>query len=197
MDDISVHNKRSGLEFKVPKSKELDAWWDEFGSPDMRNVYENFGMEVFRRSSCLDGFNKFISDNNLKGKCCVEIGTLTGLTAVILSRYFKQVISIDVVDNPLRHQVIEFLKVKNVEFVVVGDNDHKAKVINDLKFDMAYCDGDHSHDAHKDYQMVKRGGRILFHEYWPLQPPVWNLVNKLKTTGTVISRGTMALWIAS
>ena len=27
--------------------------------------------------------------------------------------------------------------------------------------------------------LVKRCGRVLFHEYWPLQPPVWNLVNSL------------------
>jgi len=40
-------------------------------------------------------------------------------------------------------------------------------------------DGDHTNDTEEDFGLVKSCGRVLFHEYWPLQPAVWNLVNSL------------------
>ncbi|MFK5283878.1 hypothetical protein ACI3PL_30305, partial [Lacticaseibacillus paracasei] len=66
-----------------------------------------------------------------------------------------------------------------IEFHDVSDNAQKAAIVNRLDFDFAYMDGDHTHDTHEDWALVQRCGRVLFHEFWPLQAPVHNLVMSL------------------
>ena len=63
------------------------------------------------------------------GKTCVEIGTLKGLTAIVLARHFERVISIDIVDDPQKYEIAAMLNVRNVEFVNVRNNAEKAEVI--------------------------------------------------------------------
>ncbi len=197
--NVRLRNKDGGAadSHRISVTEHYDRWWQEFGSPDLRKVYENFGMELFRRSSCLDGFNAFVARTGFRGKRCVEIGTCHGLTAAVLSRYFDEVISIDIQPKPVKHEVIEFLGIKNVRFHDVKDNTEKFDLIHHAKFDAAYSDGDHTKDTKLDFDAVKKGGRVMFHECWPLQPHVWELVNGLRATGTVHSHGTYALWTAN
>jgi hypothetical protein len=84
---------------------------------------------------------------------------------------------------------------KNIRFITINDNAEKARVIKKLEFDAAYVDGDHARDTETDFALVKRCGRVLFHEYWKTQEPVRNLVDRLKTEGTVSTEGkALALW---
>lgn len=164
--------------------------------PQLLAVCKQFGIGVFRRSSVLEGFADFLSANKFGGRLCVEIGTCKGLTALVLARHFEQVISIDIVPDHDRETIAAFCGVTNIGFVTVHDNAEKAGVIRALDFDAAYIDGDHARDTVSDFGLVKRCGRVLFHEFWPAQPPVWDLVNGLKLAGSVVSQGKLALWTA-
>lgn len=153
-----------------------------FSSPLLNSILRHFGRTVFGRSSACMEFEGFLRRLEVRGKTCLEIGTMNGITAIVLSQFFDQVIcvSVDVERERLRkHEIIAYLGIKNITFHDVNDNDEKARVINALDFDFAYVDGDHARDTREDFALVKRCGRVLFHEYWPIQPTVWNLVNEL------------------
>jgi hypothetical protein len=82
-------------------------------------------------------------------------------------------------------------------FIDCADNAEKVARIERENFDFAYSDGDHHADTMLDFDLVRRCGRVLFHEYWPMQPPVWNLVNSLPR-GEVIKceHDCLAYWSA-
>lgn len=163
--------------------------------PVLLSVCKEFGIGVFRRSSVLEGFDEFLREQKFSGDRCMEIGTCNGLTALVLSRYFKEVVTIDVAPNNTKRAVAKFAGADNIKFVDVKNNAEKAKAIQALKFDAAYSDGDHARDAISDFELVKHSGRVLFHEFWEAQPAVVNLVHSLRS-GRITTKGKLALWIA-
>lgn len=171
-------------------------FWSLHSNDNLVKIYKHFGYGVFHRSSVLEWFGPFIAAHSFKGKRCVEIGTRKGLTAIVLSRYFDEVVTIDIKPDNARQAIADYAGIKNIRFVDVNDNAEKAKVIKGLKFDGAYVDGDHARDTETDFALVKRCGRVLFHEYWKTQEPVWNLVNRLNAQGKVVTEGKFALWTA-
>lgn len=162
--------------------------------PQLADVLREFGASVFRRSSVLEGFAEFLSDCSVSGKRCVEIGTCKGLTALVLARHFEEVVTIDVVADPERQEIAKFAGAGNILFVTSADNSAKARMIESLDFDFAYVDGDHARDTESDFALVERCKRVLFHEYWPAQPAVFNLVNRLAQRGKVGVSRKLALW---
>lgn len=164
------------------------------GDPQLMRVYRKFGPEVFRRSAVLEGFDGFVKAHGFAGKRCVEIGTCHGLTAIVLARYFDEVVTIDIEPFPLKHEIAAFLKVKNIAFIDVENNAAKAEVIKGLQFDAAFCDGDHAKDTARDFALVARCGRVLLHEHWEPQPPVIELVRSLRARSwKVVTAGKWAL----
>lgn len=182
-----------------------------FSNPRLNAVLKHFGKTAFGRSSACMEFESFLRQiavgatghglsmplathafqagddgrlvEDLKiGKTCLEIGTFHGITAVVLSQFFDQVLCVSV-DDPnaklLKEDIIHFLGIKNIAFHDARDNAEKAAFIKAATFDFCYQDGDHTNDTPADFALVKHCGRVLFHEFWPLQPPVWNLVNSL------------------
>lgn len=153
-----------------------------FSSPRLKAVMEKFGRTAFGRSSACMEFEAFLKRINAGGEHCLEIGTMHGITAIVLAQYFKQVSCVSVDVDPralLKHDICHYLGIKNITFYDVRNNEEKKRVIDTLSFDFCYQDGDHHSDTYTDFELVKRCGRVLFHEYWPIQPPVWNLVNRL------------------
>lgn len=174
-----------------------ERFWALHRNPDLVEVLKRFGIGVFRRSSVLEGFADFLSDNNVRGKTCVEIGTCKGLTAIVLSRFFERVISIDIVADEERKVIADHVGANNINFITVENNAHKAAVINGLiEFDAAYVDGDHARDTESDFELVRRAGRVVFHEHWAAQPDVLALVQRERATGNVATKGKLALWTA-
>lgn len=177
-----------------------DRFWDRvaalLSNPDLMRVYHAFGPRVFRRSSVLEGLEAFLEANGVRGRRCVEIGTCKGLTAILLARRFDEVVTIDVVPDPERAAVAAAAGVGNVRFVTVADNAAKAAAIEALDFDCAYVDGDHARDTESDFALVRRCGRVLFHEHWPAQRPVVALVDRLRASSHVVAQGKLALWRA-
>jgi SAM-dependent methyltransferase len=161
-----------------------------FACPVLLDIYRTFGGAVFRRSSVFHGLPQFLDQQRIVGRTCLEIGSWNGLSAAVLARHFARVISIDVVDNPVKHDIARRFGLK-IEFNVLRA-DIQATAIAQLDFDFAYLDGDHAHRTPEDFAAVRRCGRVLFHEYWRAQPPVFDLVNSL---GPVVAGGTcFALW---
>lgn len=153
-----------------------------FASPLLKAIFKKFGRTAFGRSSACMEFESFLKRIDAKGDCCLEIGTMHGITAVVLSQYFKQVVcvSVDVQPHKLfKHDIVHYLGIKNITFYDVKNNEEKERLVKTLKFDFAYVDGDHARDTHLDFGLVKHCGHVLLHEAWPLQPAVWNLVNSM------------------
>lgn len=177
------------------EKKFYERFWALLSDAQLMAVFARFGPSAFRRSSVLEGFESFIREQpSFRGECCVEIGTLKGLTALVLSRYFDRVVSIDIKDDPVKYEIAQMLGVQNVEFVNVTSNAGKANIIRALRFDGAYVDGDHTNDTETDFELVKHTGRVLFHEQWDAQPAVVRLVNRIG--GRVQQSGKFALWTA-
>ena len=153
-----------------------------FSNPLMRAIMKEFGRDAFARSSACMEFEAFLKRIGAGGKTCLEIGTYHGITAVLLSQYFEQVICVSIDDDPkklMKREIVSFLGIDNVEFLQIIDNKHKAEVVQRLDFDFAYMDGDHTHDTLSDWGLVNKCGRVLMHEAWPIQSPTWNLANSL------------------
>lgn len=173
------------------EKKFYERFWALLRNRDLMRVFETYGPEAFRRSSVLEGFEAFIDQNGFMGTTCVEIGTLNGLTAVVLARRFERVVSIDIVDSARKREIVDLLGIGNIDFVNVRDNAEKASIVDGLQFDAAYVDGDHTNDTATDFALVKRCGRVLFHEHWSAQPAVIDLVAGLNN---VVAAGKLALW---
>jgi hypothetical protein len=153
-----------------------------FSNPRLNAVLKKFGKMAFARSSACMEFEQFLNRIGVHGESCLEIGTYQGITALVLSQFFDQVTCVSVDDDPrriIKHDIVNYLGIENITFHDVKNNAEKAQLIKSLKFDFAYVDGDHVNDSHLDFSLVEHCGRVLFHEYWPLQAPVWNLVNSL------------------
>jgi hypothetical protein len=153
-----------------------------FSDPMMRAILDRFGNVAFGRSSACMEFLPFIRKLGIGGGRALEIGTYHGVTAVLLSQFFEEVVAVSIDTQPerlLRERICEALGITNVRFIACSSNAEKARVIESFDFDFCYSDGDHTNDARADFELVRRCGRVLFHEYWPLQVPVWNLVNSL------------------
>lgn len=164
--------------------------------PQLLAIFNEFGGEPFRRSSIFHGLDSFLRECEVRGRLCFEIGTWNGLTALILSRFFDQVVTVDIAHNPLKHDILKFAGVKNVTCIDIADNDEKAAVARDLDFDFAYLDGDHANDTETDWNLTKRCGAVLMHEAWPWQEPVFELVNRLPPTQVTLGGAGLALWRA-
>ncbi len=173
---------RSGDDQKITE----DITFGAFSNPRLNAVLKHFGKTAFGRSAACMEFEAFIKRMQASGAklggTCLEIGTFHGITAVILSQFFDRVICVSLDDNKaklMKHDIVKFLGIDNIRFFDIANNDEKVKLVNQMDFDFCYSDGDHTNDTLLDFDLVKRCGRVLFHEYWPIQVPVWNLVNSL------------------
>lgn len=164
------------------------------GDDALRAVYQRFGIAAFRRSAVLKGLAKFLTEQGVRGARCFEIGTWNGLTAAVLSRFFDEVVTVDIAHNGLKHNVLAYLDIKNVRCVDIGSNEEKAAVASRLEFDFAFLDGNHAKDTEADWELARRCGRVLFDEAWPFQPPVWQLVNSLPPEQVTYGGAGLAIW---
>ena len=144
---------------------------------DFLNVYKKFGITVFSRTSIFDGLDKLLDEIQPEG-VCVEIGTRFGLTSILLSGYFDKVYTIDIDPNTKKNQILAYLGINNVEIFNVRDNEEKAHILKDKKFNFAYIDGDHKNDTLSDFELVKHCGNVIFHEYGTSNE-VTNFVNSM------------------
>jgi len=176
-------NERVQPDVELRTELDVDAIaFGPFSNPYMKAIMKKFGKSAFGRSSACAEFESFLKQIRAGGKCCLEIGTFYGITAVILSQFFDRVlcVSIDLdSDKMMKRKIVEHLGITNISFYDAKNNAEKAAFIHAAPFDFCYQDGDHTNDTLTDFALVRHCGRVLFHEYWPLQPSVWGLVNSL------------------
>lgn len=184
-----------GPEWTLAMEKKLcDRVQVVLSDPRMTLVLQAFGAEVFRRSSIFHGLDAFLDESGVRGGTCFEIGTWNGLTAIVLSRYFDRVITVDIAHNAMKHEIIARLGIDNIRCFDVADNADKARIAAAHDFDFAYLDGDHAHDTEADFALVEHCGRVLFHEVWPFQKPVWSRVHRLLPSEVTFGGDGLALW---
>lgn len=164
------------------------------GDPMLRLVFEEFGVETFRRSAVLKGLGKFLTEQRVHGVRCFEIGTWNGLTAAVLSPFFSEVVTVDIAHNSLKHEVLKHLGITNVRCIDIRDNEHKARIAKSTDFDFAFLDGNHADDTESDWLITRDCKRVLFDEAWPFQEPVWKLVNSLPPDQVTFGGAGLALW---
>ena len=149
----------------------------------IKRIYKKYTAEIFRRSTvplckgdlALDHFMKPLNVDT-----ALEIGTWNGIPAAYMTQYAKKVITIDVIDNPIKYQVWSHLGILDkIEFYLVKNEIEKERLLRDLEFDFCYMDGNHLSYTYSDWMMVRKCGRVLFHEYWDKQLPVLSLINSL------------------
>lgn len=154
-------------------------------SSDLFSIYHKFGGDVFRRSSVMYGLDDFMLEiGGRQTGNCLEIGTCNGLTAVVLSRYFNHVWSIDIEPSDYKQAIVDYLGIKNITFITKPNDAQKNIWIDDFKkthkIDFAFLDGDHAKYTKSDFEIVQPCKRILFDECWPPQPAVYDLVQSLR-----------------
>ena len=119
----------------------------------------------------------------------VEIGTFWGVTAAYIAQFANKVHTFDIIDHPQKYKVWNDFKVKNkISFHLVKSRDmigdtfkdfqgiHRLTgkevdieiILDKLTFDFAFVDGDHHYKNVKaDFELVKKCGRVLFHDIIP------------------------------
>ncbi len=159
-----------------------------FANPLLNEIFKRYGRVVFSRSSACMEFEAFLKrilfrNGGKRLGTCLEIGTYQGITAVVLSQFFDKVICVSIDEDSrriIKRDIVADLGLQNrIEFHDCVDNSEKHNIVARMQFDFAYLDGDHVHDTDDDFALVKHCGRVLLHEAWPLQSPVWNLVHSL------------------
>lgn len=176
---------------------------------DIKRRITDLYSERYMRKSAIRKDDAVIFQRLLTGKnyrIILEIGTYRGCTAAELSQYCDKVITIDLKHGRIekdelsidRNKFWESLGINNVEMILVADDAEKKKVVNALDFDFAFVDGAHDYNGVSgDFELVRRCGRVLFHDYEHRGPPqtddVYHFVNAIPD-GKVRAEGVFALW---
>lgn len=134
------------------------------------------GARVLKRSALSIRGGAHVFERVLSGKgfhTALEIGTYRGVSAAEMSQYCEQVVTIDLVNGKLEQAGEDFdrqafwnsLDCKNISLHLVRNDAKKNLLVKNLAFDFAFIDGAHDEGVAKDFDLVKRCGRVLFHDY--------------------------------
>ena len=152
------------------------------------------GNDLFKYSAIGNpDFIKFFE--GIKINTAVEIGVYHGLGSAYLAQYADKVYGFDIVDYPQKYKYWHDLGVSDkIIFRVVKsrheggiaknfqgtfDKDENAAdietLLDGLEFDFAFIDGEHDYENVKaDFELVKRCGRVLFHDVDKIRFPDLN-----------------------
>lgn len=182
-------------------------------SPLVQTMYANRGRGILKKSALTLPGGDLGLERAFKDKgfdTVLEIGTFRGCTAAYIAQFCRRVVTIDLRDGQLERLGIPFdryrfwkeLGINNVELKLVENDEEKAKFIDALQFDAAFLDGGHDADSiKKDFEMVKRCGNVLFHDYnLPDHPQFFNrrfehdFISLLPRDEVTTFNGAFALW---
>ena len=150
----------------------------DFSSPMRDKIIALYGKGMLKRSVIsIRGGAGVLTELLCAGryKTVLEIGTYRGVGAAEMSQYAEKVITIDLKHGKLerqgeKHDRQEFWKslgIDNIEFHAVKNDAEKADLVNSLEFDFALIDGAHDQTVRNDFELVKRCGTVLFHDFDP------------------------------
>jgi len=134
-----------------------------------------FGQDVLASSATVVGGPEVVARQlerlaALRPTAVVEIGTRHGVMAAVLAHFAKLVITLDIEASPLVRDVLACAGVRNVVPVLLGGNEVKGLLLDRLRFDLAFIDGDHRYEGVAfDFAHTRHCGRVLFHDYGDLR----------------------------
>lgn len=107
-----------------------------------------------------------VAKRKIKIKNVVEIGTHKGVSAAYIAKFVDRVYTFDIKDYPIKHKVWEDIGVKyKIRSYIVKDRKEIKEWLDLIEFDFAFIDGCHRYkEVKKDFELVKRCGRVLFHD---------------------------------
>lgn len=135
-----------------------------------------YGSRVLRRSAMNIRGGAGVFERVLAGKgyrTAVEIGTYRGVSTAEIAQYVEHVVTFDLREGKLensgetfdRRALWDALGVGHkITLILVRDNAEKAAILRGMKFDFAFVDGAHDETVRDDFDMVKKCGRVLFHD---------------------------------
>lgn len=169
-------------------------------------IIELYGIGSLNKSAIglRDGYKileHFIKQRPVK--VALEIGTYKGMSAALLAKHCEKLYTIDLLQGRLeRHNEIfkrdelwASLGLKNIELILVKNNEEKEEVIKQLEFEFAFVDGAHDETVAEDFRMVEKCGNVLFHDYSFREGKlnhVYDFVNSLE--GHLIVKDIFAMW---
>jgi predicted O-methyltransferase YrrM len=175
-----------------------------------QQIVDLYGARILRKSALNIRGGAGVFERVLKGKghkVALEIGTYRGCAAAEIAQYVARVITIDLEHGKLeadgelwdRDQFWQSLGVHNITFHAVSNDKQKAALVNSIEFDFAFIDGAHDRTVSNDFELVRRCGRVLFHDYdrrgGPGQDHVCDFVDSLPKE-QVEQIDIFALWTA-
>ena len=180
----------------------------------LQEIVKNFGdRKLFVEFSALKDEELFRSvleaylKNGGKNSVAVETGTFHGLSALFLSQFFDNVITFDITpqgggyykDEKLKYDIWNYFGVADkIDFILINDDEEKERIVGDLDFDFAFIDGRHVGGVAKDFEILKKCGNCLFHDYVPnkagLESHIVEFVDGIKEGKIVLRKPPFALW---
>ena len=169
-----------------------------------QEILDKFGLQALKAPCAsiihVDGFEKEYQDVLKKispiPNVMVEIGTCSGVSAAYFSRWANHVHTFDIVEVKLKYDIWKHFGMTNITAYHASGSPEIAEIIKGLTFDFAFIDAAHEYkDAIQDIEMVKRCGRILFHDYYykPVKKAIAELITDQGGKLTVESHN-FALW---
>ena len=140
-----------------------------------QRIVDLFGQHALKRSILSIREGGGVMEHFLAGKgvrTALEIGTYRGVGAAEISQYVDRVITIDLDHGRLeqlgeswnRQHFWSALGITNIDLRLVRDDAEKAALIRSLEFDFAFVDGAHDQRVRDDFELVRRCGKVLFHD---------------------------------
>jgi len=142
-----------------------------------QKIIDIFGEEVLKKPfgsivhlpEFEEEFLSVLDEINPVPESIVEIGTCSGVSATYFAQWASHISTYDIKNVKIKYEIWKFFNLKNISCCSVK-SDTIPELIADEKFDFAFIDGAHDYESViKDIVMVKRCGRILFHDYYSLQ----------------------------
>lgn len=142
---------------------------DKFGN-DRILIEISAVQDEEKMRSCIE---KCLKHYPIKGeKIAVESGTYHGLSAALLAEYFDKVYTFDIKkggywkEENIKYEVWDYLGVRDkIEFHMINNDKEKENILKNLNWDFGWVDGNHTTGTMTDFELLKKCGRILFHDY--------------------------------
>jgi len=196
-DQMKISSKQKYLRVYAGETSNKDIVGDEHF---LEMIAAEFGRRVIRGtalsyecpvthivSSAEKLLRKIFNDMNIK--TAFEIGTFRGVSTALLAHYADKVITLDVKYFEEAMYLWAYAGVmEKIEYIVTID-ENKKEVINGIDFDFVFIDGHHDYESvKKDFELTKKCGRVLFHDYLSTCSGVIKFVDSLPKNEIVIKR---------
>jgi len=138
-------------------------------------IVAQYGPSILRKSAMNIRGGAGVFERVMAGqgyRTALEIGTYRGVSTAEMAQHCEHVITIDLKHGKLEQSGDRFdrrgfwdsLGIRNITMLLVEDDAEKKALVDVMLFDFAFIDGAHDETVRDDFNLVKRCGRVLFHD---------------------------------